>query len=213
MRCKYTGCNAIVNLDGPLLDPRGPLRGNWPPPGSGTELSFEAFLTTMREKTAEANRPSRPQQDVIAETLNILANSPNTARPIAYCNVSGCPIYRACPTCALRRASTHPQPCCRRLSKRCRPLASATTTPARSPPPPPPQPSCAPPYKASDHLSLAWIGAARSSSTRRRASTSAASSAKCHSVSCASRLSRSTRAIAGTTRSRARSRQSRRCCR
>ena len=100
MRCKFPGCNATVDLNGPLLKKMGE-RGAaqcWPPMGVQTSLAtLDAFLGVAQQKTLEAG--DRIQD--VASFLRLLAEAPPTQQPIAYCNVRGCPSKRACPACGV----------------------------------------------------------------------------------------------------------------
>lgn len=97
MRCKFPGCNATVDLNGPLFSGRGAARC-WPPGGVQTSLTtLDAFLGVARQKTLEVGERV---QDV-ASFLRILAEAPPTLQPIAYCNLRGCPSKRACPACGV----------------------------------------------------------------------------------------------------------------
>jgi hypothetical protein len=97
MRCKFPGCNATVDLNGPLFSGRGAARC-WPPVGVQTSLTtLDAFLGVARQKTLEVGERV---QDV-ASFLRILAEAPPTLQPIAYCNLRGCPSKRACPACGV----------------------------------------------------------------------------------------------------------------
>ena len=100
MRCKFPGCNATVDLNGPLLKKMGE-RGAaqcWPPMGVQTSLAtLDAFLGVAHQKTLEAG--DRIQD--VASFLRLLAEAPPTQQPIAYCNVRGCPSKRACPACGV----------------------------------------------------------------------------------------------------------------
>jgi hypothetical protein len=71
---------------------------HWPPFGVQTSLStLGAFLEVARAKTEEVNHGHRDS----AALLQMLVEAPPTVRPIAYCNVAGCPSMRACPNCGV----------------------------------------------------------------------------------------------------------------
>ena len=93
---KYPGCNAVVDLSGPLFG-RGAAQ-HWPPYGVQTSLTtLSAFLEIAHAKTEEVGQ-SHHDTSVF---LQMLAEAPPIERPIAYCNVVGCPSKRACPACGV----------------------------------------------------------------------------------------------------------------